>query len=431
MGYPSWWDRAVDGMNTFQAANPQNLPGAVFAAETPRDGRLISAVGEGWDYNTICCIGSMSKTFVATAVLLALEENDILALDTPVCRLPGMEAFTHDEVKRQIEISHLLLHTSGLPLFLKYSDFVLTPCNDPHGSSPCCGDIDPVAGPTSPWIGSPGYTNECVLVDGRCQPSRRAMLDKVSSYIMETYPLTQKPGSQYSYSSANHIVAARIVEQLTGRSINAYLKEKLFIPAGMPDSFFVAQGTGDSAVDSRIDEGVTEQQRGRIADVSLITWDGKMPPEVAPGPDGTWDKFRRGWRFVYPDGGMYSTANDLLNFLQILRDGGVRGPSRILSRAVLNLMLNDQGHGHTMAFGYRSQTTPYGQGPGTIEHLGNIMTYFWYDPGGPQPLLGVFLSQRLSNVIERNNMRDGMKVIFRVFVPTVSSELYQAHSEHA
>jgi CubicO group peptidase (beta-lactamase class C family) len=233
-----------------------------------------------------------------------------------------------------------------------------------------------------------------------------------------------QPGAQYSYSSANYIVAARIVEELTGQSINIFLRHRLFSPLGMADSFFIAQPPGDPLLDSRISEGVTPLQRTRIADVTLITRDGQMPPEVAPGPDGCWDKLRRGWRFVYPDGGMYSTAKDLLSYLRMLREGGERGGRRVMTKEVVRLLVEDQGYGHTMGFGYRGQTTPYGQGPGTIEHFGSKMTHFWYDPRPDNPLMGVFLSQRLPNIAVNMNMTVGMKVIFRVFVTTLNSEIY-------
>jgi CubicO group peptidase (beta-lactamase class C family) len=240
-------------------------------------------------------------------------------------------------------------------------------------------------------------------------------LDVVSEHLMRTYPLVHEPGAQYTYSSVNYVIAGRLVEKLTGVSPNIYLKQRLFGPLGMRDSFFVAAQTGDPA----IDEGVSDEQRARIADVSLITRDGRWPTEVAPGPNGCWDRLRRGWRYVYPDGGMYSTAADLLAYLRMIRDSGMHGPRRVASREVMQLLVTDHGFGHTMAFGYRRTTTPYGQGPGTLEHLGNIMTYFWYDPRPGDPILGVFLSQRLANALVDNNMADGMRVIFRVFVPLV------------
>ena len=415
-----WWDELTEDMASYQRENPQNLAGAVFAVETRRDGALIAAVGKGWAADTICTIGSMTKTFTATAVLLALEENGGLDVDRPVFQFPGMEAYAADPLKRRIKVCHLLQHTSGMPVFLEYTQAPATPCNDPHGPPPAAPAGMDGLGPTVRWIGSPGDMNELIYVGGRCRPARTATLDEISEHVMRTYPLLHAPGTEYSYSSANHIVAGRLIEKLTGRSPNIYLKERLFSRIGMRNSFFIAQPTGELDLDWRIGEGVVQEQRDRVADISLITRDGRWPPEIAPAADGGWDRLRRGWRYVYPDGGMYTTAADLLAFLRVIRDGGRCGGDRILSQAVVRLLAIDHHFGHTMAFGYHSSTSPYGQGPGTLDHLGNLMTYFWYDPCPDNPVLGIFLSQRLANAIMNNNMFDGLRVIFRKFVPSVS-----------
>jgi beta-N-acetylhexosaminidase len=422
MRMPEWWQRVIDEVRAYHVANPSNLPGAAFAAQTLRDGPLLASVGHGWSDNTICQLGSMTKPFTATGLLMALEEYARLDVEQLVCELPGMEAYRGDALKRQIRVRHLLQHTSGLPSVHPYSESGKAACNDPEGGPPSCADPELDLGPTVPWVGSPGFTNECIQVDGKCRPARTLTLDKVSGHVMQSYGISSStlPGTQYSYSTANYIVAARIVENLTGKSLNVYLKEKLFGPLGMKDSFFIAQKTGDPALDQRMDEGVDDQQRGRIAEVAIITPDGALPPEMAPGPDNVWDKYRRGWRYVYPDGGMYSTAGDLMTYLRMLRDGGVSQSRTILSRQIVSLIVNDQGFGHTMAFGYHTQVTPYGQGAGTLEHLGNMMTYFWYDPRADDPLLGVFLSQRVTNIMVNNNMTDGMRIIFRVFVPMLA-----------
>jgi CubicO group peptidase (beta-lactamase class C family) len=407
-------------MGDYQRDHPANLPGAVFAAETVQDGPQFGSVGPGWGTDTICNIGSMTKTFTATAVLLALEQNGMLNVDLRVCELPGMEIWAGDRRKRCIRVRDLLQHTSGMPVVVKYTDAPAAACNEPSGPPPACASCAAGVGPTAAWLGSPGYTNECVLSGGRCRPSRSVMLDDVSAYLMRTYPVLHEPGTQYSYSSVNHVVAGRIVEQLTGRSLNRYLGTELFRPLGMRDSFFVPLPTRDPSVDAYIDDGVDDQQRDRIADVSLITRDGAWPEEVAPGPDGAWDRLRHQWRYVYPDGGMFATAADLLAYLRMLRDGGMHEGRRVVSRDVMRLLVEDHGFSHTMALGLRRTATPYGQSPGTLEHLGNIMTYFWLDPRAGDPLLGVFLSQRLANALVDNNMLDGMKVIFRLFVPLVS-----------
>jgi CubicO group peptidase (beta-lactamase class C family) len=331
-----------------------------------------------------------------------------------------MEVYADDPVKRRIKVRHLLQHTSGMPVFLEHAQASDTPCNDLHEPVSAEQPDARSLGPTVPWIGSPGDMNELIFAGGRYRPARAATLGEISEHIMRTYPLLHEPGTEFSYSSANHIVAGRLIERLTGQSPNIYLKQKLFNPVGMPDSFFIAQPTGEPDLDQHICEDVAQGQRDRVADISLITRDGKWPPEIAPGPDGRWDRLRRGWRYAYPDGGMYTTASDLLAYLRVVRDGGMRGADRLLSPAVVKLLVTEQGFSHTMAFGHHGTPTPYGQGPGTLDHLGNLMTYFWYDPRPDNPVLGVFLSQRLANAIVNNNMFDGLRVIFRKFVPLVS-----------
>lgn len=422
------WDRVVEEMAAYQQKNAANMPGAVFAAETKTDGRFMASVGRGWDANTICEIGSMTKPFISAAVLLALEERDMLDIEVPVCRLPGMDFWAGDPLKAQIQLRHVLQHTSGLPHFRKYSEWPKTPCNDPTGPPPSCADPHLDLGPTTPWFGAPGLTNECMCGGECCRPARLLDLDHVSQYVMETYPVTATPppGTQYSYSTVNYIVAARIIEQLTGQSVNLYIKERLFSPLQMRNSFFIAQPTGVPAVDAWMDEGTTAEQRARVADIALITRNGELPVELAPGPDKRIDQLRRGWRFVNPDGGMYSTASDLLNFLGMLSEGGLFRSRRILSPQIVRLLVEDQGHSHTMGFGFRRRTTPYGQSAGTLEHMGYKMTYFWLEPRGDDPLTGVFLSQRLPNIAVNTNLADGMNVIFNIFVPLVRAEMPKA-----
>jgi CubicO group peptidase (beta-lactamase class C family) len=315
-----------------------------------------------------------------------------------------------------------LQHTSGLPHTRRYTEWDATPCNDPRGGPPGCGGTLDL-GPTSGWLGAPSLTNECVYADGRCQPARTVDLDAVSLHIMRTYPVTADPppGTEYAYSTVNYVLVARMVEHLTGQPVHRYIREKLFVPLDMRDSFFVAGPTGDPDVDARLDEGVTGRQRDRVADFTLITQDGGFPPEIASGPGGSRNPLRTGWRYVSPDNGMYSTVDDLLNFLGMLRDGGVFRARRVLSPSIVGLLVDDQGHGHTMGFGYRDRLTPYGQRAGTVEHLGMKMTYFWLDRGPGDPVSGVFLSQRMPNFIANTNLGEGLRPIFRVFLPAVAA----------
>ena len=278
-----WWDDVVSEMAKYQQENPEKLPGVVLAAETLRDGPLIAALGTGWAADTICSIGSMSKTFTATALLICLEEHGMLDVDLPVAVFPGMETYAADPVKRRIKVRHLLQFTSGMPVFLDYTEAPASPCYNPQGPPPATSTDPSTLGPTVRWIGSPGGMNELIFAGGRCKPARTATLEEISEHVMRTYPLINEPGTKCMYCSANYIVAGRLLERLSGQSPNLYMKERLFKPLGMRDSFFIAQPTGDPDLDRRIDDGVTAEQRARVADISLITRDGRLSAGDRPG----------------------------------------------------------------------------------------------------------------------------------------------------
>src|ERR1700754_304909 len=373
MSGEGWWDGVEQRMAAYQKGDPANLPGAVFAVETAAEGRLQGKVGAGWETDAICAIASMSKPFVATALLLALEERDLLDIERPVYELPGMELYGRGEAKRQIKVRHLLQHTSGLPSFQHYKKAAAAGlCGEAGGGRPHCPAAGLNLGPSSEWVGEPGQTNECVRVGGKCRPARTASLEEVSEHVMASYEPRGEPGKGYGFSSYNYIVAGRLIEQLSGESMNRYVRRRLLEPLGMKDTFYVAQESGEAAVDEWQSEGVTEEQRTRVPEVALITQDGEMPPEIAAGPDGKWDRLRRGWRYVYPDGGMYATAGDLLNYLGMLRDGGKREGREVVSKQVVDLLVKDQGFGHTMGFAYANNSKRHGAGTQTLMHLGSF-----------------------------------------------------------
>jgi CubicO group peptidase (beta-lactamase class C family) len=419
MSTPGWWDEACRSMAAYHRDNPANFPGAAFGVETDATGPLIASVGPGWSDDTICEIGSMTKAVVAAGALLALHEFHDLDPSIEVHTLPGMEDLAHDDRKRTIQVRHLLQNTSGFPNIARYGDWPHVPCSAAYSGNGSAPRGAPDLGPTIPWIGAPAVTNEYIEHDGQCWPARALPLECVSGHVMRHYPMVHEPGAQYSYSTANYIVAARIIEGLSGQSANVYIKNKIFEPLGMADSFFVASPLEDKEAEARIGEGVTQAQRDRVADVALITQDSEMPPEIAPGPSGRWDELRKGWRYIYPDGGMYSTVSDLLAFLRMLRHGGVAGTRQVLPERAVRFMVEDQGFGHTLGFGFRRGASIHGQHAGVLEHLGHQMTYFWLDMHVERPLMGVFLSQRLPNIQVNTNMGDGLRVIFRHFLPVV------------
>ncbi len=128
--------------------------------------------------STLFSTGSVTKQFTATAIMkLAMEErltvNDSL----------GRFFDNVPEDKAGITIHHLLTHTAGLP---------------PQG----------------------GPDNESI--------SRDAFLKKYFEH-----PLESPPGERYEYSNLGFSIAAAIIEKITGMTYEKYMKEDLFLPAGM------------------------------------------------------------------------------------------------------------------------------------------------------------------------------------------------------
>jgi CubicO group peptidase (beta-lactamase class C family) len=129
------------------------------------------------------CIGSVSKQFLAMAMLL-LAEDGKLKLDDPVARyLPDLTR------AKDVTLRQLLSHTSG------YRDYY---------------PLDYVA----PFMTGPVTPDE----------------------ILERFariPLDFEPGTQWQYSNTNFVVAGRIVEKVTGMPLMSFLEKRIFQPLGM------------------------------------------------------------------------------------------------------------------------------------------------------------------------------------------------------
>jgi D-alanyl-D-alanine carboxypeptidase len=139
-------------------------------------------------------IGSLTKTYVAT-LLLQLAEEGRLSLDDPVSRslpslVPGGDKIT---------IRQLLNHTSGL--FNYYGD---------------------------PRVLAPYFSGNLAYF----WPQRKLLRLAVAHKPLFT------PGTQYSYSDTNYLVAGLIVEAATGSTLGQVLNRRLFKPLRLRHTAF-------------------------------------------------------------------------------------------------------------------------------------------------------------------------------------------------
>ncbi|MGD2068807.1 MAG: serine hydrolase domain-containing protein [Gemmatimonadota bacterium] len=128
-------------------------------------------------------IGSVSKQFTATAVLL-LEEEGRLSLDDPVAEwFPGLTRAD------EISLRQLLSMTSG------YQDY---------------------------------WPHDFVFADMKRPVTAREIMERWAKK-----PLDFDPGTRWQYSNTNYVIAAAIVERVAGMPFMDFLGERIFTPLGM------------------------------------------------------------------------------------------------------------------------------------------------------------------------------------------------------
>ncbi|HEX4205410.1 MAG TPA: serine hydrolase domain-containing protein [Ktedonobacteraceae bacterium] len=141
---------------------------------------------------TVFGIGSITKPFTATAILL-LEQQGKLSLDDPIQRhLPDYP--THGE---QITMQHLLTHTSGIPNFVTREGF---------------------------WQ--------------QHAPLHKSFTELTA--LFQHLPLDFAPGTRYGYSNSAYCLLGKIIENLSGMSYGDFIQTQVFAPMGMTCSHYIS-----------------------------------------------------------------------------------------------------------------------------------------------------------------------------------------------
>ncbi|NND95137.1 MAG: serine hydrolase [Flavobacteriales bacterium] len=145
-------------------------------------------------------IGSVSKQFTATAILLLQQDSRLKLSDTL------SNFFPNYPVARNITIEHLLTHTSGLIDVYSVKDFNKLTCENMSISE----------------------LSEMVL-------SNETLFD---------------PGSQYQYSNGGYAVLAALIEKLSGMKYQDFMVKRIFKPLNM--------GSSGHAMVNEVLEGLAE-----------------------------------------------------------------------------------------------------------------------------------------------------------------------------
>jgi CubicO group peptidase (beta-lactamase class C family) len=297
----------------------------------------------------------MTKPIASVGIMMLVEEGHFLLSD-PVAKF--IHEFANQQVgvenngkldlvplKRPMTIQDLLRHTSGITY-------------DHTGNG---------------------------LVQQLYQQSRlrsRKITNAEHASMVASLPLKCQPGAEWNYSRSTDILG-RIIEVVTGKSLSAFLTERILAPLQMAETAF---HTG-------------EANAGRLAE---------------PFPTDPWngDKIQLFNMLEKPvmesrGGGLVSTTMDYARFCQMLLNGGVLDGNRIIGRKTLQLMASDHlgpqvkvdsplmppGHGFGLGFAVRTQggIAPFMGSVGQFFWSGMGGTFFWIDP--VEDLFAVFMSQ--------------------------------------
>jgi CubicO group peptidase (beta-lactamase class C family) len=209
-------------------------------------------------------------------------------------------------------------------------------------------------------------------------------------------PLDFQPGSKWSYSGLAGIDAlARVVEVASGKSYDVFLKERVFGPLGMTDTFFSHDA----------DAGVE-----RLASIH-------RPGEQRVQKIPSFLKLPRGYHCGA--GGLISTAEDYFRFAQMLANGGEFNGKRLLSPRSVGLMSTNHvgemfggqlGRPQGMGFGLTVEVVTDAARAGTYRSAGSFGwdgafgTHFWIDPQAE--LVGVLLMQAPAGPVVRGIQSD-------------------------
>jgi CubicO group peptidase (beta-lactamase class C family) len=354
-----------------QKSDAREIPGVVAIAANSQEVIYQGAFGkrdlskdDAMTPDSVFWIASMTKAITAAAAMQLVEQGE-LSLEEPIGNLlpdlaspQVLEGYGADgepklrPAKNPITLRHLMTHTAGF-------------CYDLWN-----GDMVRYLEKT----GLPGITS--------CRND-----------ALKT-PLTTDPGTRWEYG-INIDFVGKAVEAVSGKKLDAYLREHLFNPLGMTDTAFK----------------IGESQRPRLVAMHARGPDGSlalMPFELEQDPE-----------FHMGGGGLYGTAGDYIKFTQMILNKGRGNGNQVLKPETVAMM----GQNHmgdlnmtrmTSAIGWATNDvdlypgmekkwglsfmintaqTPQGRSPGSLAWAGLANTYFWIDPS--RDVAGVILMQLL------------------------------------
>lgn len=274
---------------------------------------------------------SLTKVVATTPAIMLLVEQGMIEIDALVSTY--LDDFDN-QGKEAITIRHLMTHTSGL-----------------NPGIPLTIEID---GVSKDWA---GY--------------------EMAITLAKAEEVRHPPGTGFIYSDINFILLGEIIQQVTGKHLEDFTRESVFLPLGMKDTGYLP----------------SPDLRYRTAPTKW--WDGKMQRGTPNNP------ICRRTGGVHGHAGMFTTAADLARYCRMILNQGELDGVRFLQPETVRLMTSVQspsavdslrGLGWDINSSYSSQRGEIFP-IGGFGHTGFTGPSIWIDPASNTFV--IFMSNRI------------------------------------
>src|SRR5882757_3528715 len=273
-----------------QKCEAEEIPGVVAVAATGNEVIYQGAFGkrdlskdDSMTLDSVFWIASMTKAVTAAAGMQLVEQGK-LSLDEPIGKvlpdlaspqvLEGFDAKGEPKLrpaKNPITLRHLMTHTAGFAYDMWNGDMVAY----------------------LEKTGTPGITT--------CQNA-----------ALKT-PVMTDPGTRWEYGT-NIDFVGKAVEAVSGKKLDAYLRDHMFAPLGMSDTAF-------KIGDSQRKRLVAMHSRGEDGSLAPIPFELEQEPEFHMG-----------------GGGLYGTAGDYIKFTRMILNKGKGNGNQLLKAETVTMM---------------------------------------------------------------------------------------------